>query len=121
MADFGIFTKNSSIAARAGVNVNSTSVSIAETDKYVLQVEAEINCEQLFNWSDAYAAGLDADVQGILEGLGSDKCAMKVINSDMSGMSLLEAQTRLDVLRDSADRAQKLLKDDNVRKFIEGV
>ena len=38
MADDGVWTTNAMIAAKAGANVNATAITVAETDKYVLQV-----------------------------------------------------------------------------------
>ncbi len=119
MADDGIYTTNAAIAAKAGANVNTTAITIAETDKYVLQVESTINCMTRFNWSDAFA-GLNADVKGILLETSTAMCAMYAIQYDMSGFSSrIEAETMLDVLRDAALRGISLLKDQKVRAFME--
>ena len=122
MADFGIWTKNADIQARAGQNANATSKATAATDVYVLDVEASINTETRFNWSDAVTAGLDADVEGLLREASACLCAIYVINDDMSGYStLLEASTMMDVLFDRANKAISKLKDQNIRKFMESV
>jgi len=121
MADEGIYTKNADIQALAGINANTTSKATAATDVYVLNVEGKINAATRYNWSDAYTAGLSADVEGILTETGAALCAMKVINSDMSGFtSRSEAQTMLDVLRDIAMTNISILRDIKVQTFMIG-
>lgn len=121
MADDGIYTSNAQIAVRAGANVNATAITVAETDKYVLEVEASINAQTRTNWSDLVTAGLNADVQGVLTECSACMCAQMAIMYDMSGFSsLLEAQTMLDVLDNRYKAALKTLKEDKeVRRFVE--
>lgn len=121
MADFGIYTKNADIQALAGVNANTTSKATAATDIYVLTVECKINSATRYNWSDAFTTGLNVDVGGILTETGAALCAIKVINSDMSGFtSRTEAQTMLDVLRDIAFTNISILRDIKTQTFIIG-
>jgi len=118
MADFGVFTKNADIAARAGVNAASTPVSVTETDKYVLDIEAVINARSRFNWSDVFTS-LDADLQGLLKDTGASMCARIVIAQDMGGyISRIYAETLLDVLTDSIKENMKLLSDKKVQEFV---
>jgi hypothetical protein len=119
MADFGIYTKNADIQARAGENANTTAKAVAATDIYVLNVESTINSLTRFNWSDAFTAGLNVDVQGVLTDTGASMCAMNVINADMSGFtSRTEAQTMLDVLNNNVQRNLSILRDRKVQTFI---
>ena len=119
MADIGIFTKNADIQALAGVHANATTKLTPATDVYVLNVESKINCLTRYNWSDAFTAGLNADVQGILTETGAALCAMKVINSDMGGFtSREEAKLMLNVLRDIAFTNMSILRDEKVQTFI---
>ena len=121
MADFGIFTKNADIQARAGINANATSKATAATDVYVLDMEAMINAMTRFNWSDAFTTGLNVDVAGILTDVGASLCATIVIQSDMSGYtSRSEAQTMLDVLNNNINRGISHLKQIQVQKFVKG-
>lgn len=121
MADFGIYTKNADIQAYAGINANTTSKAIAATDVYVLNVESKINSMTRFNWSDAFTAGLNADVKGILTETGAAWCAIIVIESDMGGYtSRTEAQTMLDVLRDFVTTNISILRDIKTQTFING-
>ena len=111
MVDVGIYTKNADIAAKAGINANSTSVSTTETDKYVLQVEASVNILTRVNWSDIYST-LDDDLKQILLEITSNLCAIYVIINDMSGFtSRIEAEDMINVLRDAALRDLSIIRD----------
>ena len=118
MADFGIWTKNADIQAKAGTNANATAKAVAATDVYVLEVESMVNVLTRYNWSDAYA-GLNADVKDILKMVTSDLCAIYVIQWDMSGFtSRTEAEDMVNVLRDSALRGLSILRDKKQQDFI---
>ena len=120
MTDFGIFTKNADIQARAGVNANATSKATTATDVYVLNIESTINAMTLFNWSDAFTTGLNADVGGILTDVGASMCAVIVILSDMSGYtSRDEAIAMVNILNNSINRGLMSLKDSARRTFIQ--
>jgi hypothetical protein len=121
MVDDGIYTTNAQIQARAGTNANATAKSAAETDKYVLSVEALVNSLTRYNWSDAVTAGLNADVQGILTEASACLCAVYVVAQDMSGYSSrIEAEDLINVLRDRALFAIAILRDKKVQDFING-
>ncbi len=121
MADLGIYTKNADIQARAGSGANATAKATAATDIYVLNVESIINVLTRYNWTDAFTAGLNADVQGILTDAGASMCAMLVINFDTSGyVGSREAETKLDFLRDRFEKDIAQLKDIKARTFILG-
>ena len=121
MADFGIYTKNADIQARAGVNANSTSKATAATDIYVLNIEAMINVRTRKDWSAAFTSGLDASVAGFLTHVGACWCAMLVISSDMSGYtSRSEAQTMLDFLNNEVNKGLSFLKEKGMETFILG-
>lgn len=120
MADVGIYTKNADIQAEAGINANATAKAIAATDVYVLNVEAVINSLSRYNWSDAFATGLNADVKGILTETGACLCANKVIKAEMSGYtSRIEAEDMINVNRDTALRNLQILRDKKVQLFIQ--
>ena len=121
MADFGIYTKNVDIAARAGIDVNATSITIAETDKYVLDVEALINSLTRFNWSDAVTSGLNADVEGVLREASACLCAVYAVGTDFTGTgsrTRIEFEDRINVLRDRALFAIAILRDKKTQKFM---
>ncbi len=119
MADEGVYTKNADIQALAGVNANATSKATAATDVYVLNVESSINAATRYNWSDAFTAGLNADVQGILTETGAAACAIIVIQSDMGGYtSTGEAESMITILRDIYLRNLQFLRTINVQTFM---
>ena len=119
MVDDGIFTTNSSIVAKAGVNASATSAAVGETDKYVLQIEALVNVLTTRNWSDDYA-DLNDDVKQIVLGITSSLCAILVITNDMSGFtSRIEAEDMINVLRDGALRDMSILRNKIAQDFID--
>ena len=121
MADDGIYTTNAQIAVKAGANVNTTAITVAETDKYVLDVESMVNCMTRFNWSDKFTSGLNADVVGLLREASANLCAIYAIQYDMSGFtSRAEAEDMISTLRDAAMRAISLLRDWKVQEFMVG-
>ena len=121
MVDVGIYTKNADIQALAGANANTTSKAIAATDVYVLDVEAKINCLTRHNWSADWSAVSGSAVSGILTETGAALCAIKVIQYDMGGFtSRYEAETMLDVLRDTALTNMAILRNKNTETFING-
>lgn len=120
MADFGVYTPNASIQARAGEDADATAKAIAATDVYVLDIEALINVATRRNWSDAYAS-LNVDVKGILTEISASLCAINVVKAKMSAYtSRLEAEDLINVLRDSALRGLSILRSKEVETFIDG-
>ena len=120
MADLGIYTKNADIQALAGINAGTTAKAEAATDVYVLNVEAQINVDTLYDWSAAITAGgiLDAALQLILKMTGAAKCAMMVINADPTGYSARERETSLDFLNSIYESNIKILQEKDKTAFI---
>jgi len=119
MADVGVWVKNADIVARCPVQVNATYSAVGETDKYVLDVEAHINCATHYNWSDAYAS-LDADNKLILKEVGACICAMYVIQKDLSGFIGRNGETALDFLHYRVIKGMEWLNETVIRKFMGG-
>ena len=120
MADFGIWTKNVDIQAKAGTNANATAKATAATDVYVLEVESFVNAATRFNWSDKYS-GLNVDYRDILKETTSALCAIYVIQWDMGGFtSRIEAEDMVNILRDIALRNLSILRDKKTQDFING-
>ena len=119
MADDGIYTTNALIANFAGANVNSTAVSVAETDKHVLLCEAQVNMEAHFNYSTGTEfADLLTGKKELLQIASACLNAELVIKYDMSKMGTFEGQTRVDILRDIYTNAIKILKEGGKRDFL---
>jgi len=118
MEDVGIYTKNADIQALAGINAGATAKATAATDVYVLNVEAAISVETLYDWGSNYA-NLDASLKKILTMAGAAKCAMIVINADPTGYSARERETSLDFLNMIYNSSIELLKKESYQLFIQ--
>ena len=119
-----VMCTSGAILSKAGANVSTAtlfeSTSGARLKQASEEAEALINTITRNNYSDDFS-GLNADVQGILQGAASDLGAADMINWDMSGYtSRAEAQTMQDVLRDKALRNLSLIKDKKQQDFIDG-
>jgi len=119
MADVGIYTKNADIVVRAGVNANATAITLAETDKYVLDVEAYINTVTNFNWSDWYVGTPNADFSGILKEAGGCLCAIYVINYDIDAIGRSTATLMINMLYDRATKAIAQLTEADKRGLVQ--
>ena len=123
MVDTGIFATTAEVARKAGDNVSTTSIAEAFVNDYMTQAESLINVISRFNWSDVYT-GLNVDVKGILKAASSNLAAIDALNYKPSGqdgnMVRIEFEDRINILRDGALRALSLLRDDKVRKFMNG-
>lgn len=121
-----IFTTSMAAIAKAGRNVSDMisggDVSIGSdfaVDVWIKEAESVINSITRFNWSDEYS-NLNADTRYILDDVASSLAAMKCINYDMSGYtSRNEANLMLNVLRDNANRGIELLKEAEVKVFVD--
>lgn len=117
MADTGIFATTAEVQRKVGANASSTANSETYINDFMTQAESWINSVTRTNWSDLYSS-LNVDTKGILKMVASAKAAMMVIAYDMSGMTMLEAQTRLNVLAYEVELGIKKLQDQEVKKFI---
>ncbi len=111
MADTGIFATTAEVQGKVGAGASAVSNVESFINDFMTQAESLINVATRKNWSDLYS-GLNVDIKGLLKEAASSLAAMYVIQYDMSGYtSRVEAETMLDVLRDSALRAISILKD----------
>ena len=118
MAFGGTMCTEADIEMKEGANV-SAAVTEAMHTAWALQAESWVNVTTHFNWTDSYST-LNADVKHLLTDAVSSKVAMLGINYDMSGYtSRVEAETMLDVLRDTVVKAIELLKEQNNKIFME--
>ncbi len=122
MVDDGIYTKNADIQALAGVNAGATAKLTAATDVYVLNVEAVIDIETGFDWSSAWTAGtiLDITLRNALIQAGASRCAMFVINADLTSMGSRERETILDFLNTIYSDSIKIIKDKDGAAMMRG-
>jgi len=111
---------------KAGANISTSingltdpnNVSVGAVDSWINQAEAFISSNTRYDWVTNYAS-LDANNKKILEEAASSLAAMYCINYDLSGYtSRIEAETMLDVLRDTVMRCLSLLRDKKTEEFI---
>src|SRR3990167_10231999 len=120
------FAVSAAALVKAGAGVASTITDgtlFVGTDHaievWITEAESLINVITRRNWTDDYSS-LNNDVKKVLQGAASDLAAINAIIYDMGGYtSREEAQTMINVLRDSAIRAMSLLKDKKVEDFID--
>tara|TARA_R110000751_G_scaffold190771_1_gene296521 strand:+ start:129 stop:494 length:366 start_codon:yes stop_codon:yes gene_type:complete len=119
MADTGIFATTAEVSRKAGVGASSVSNTEAYINDYMTQVESMINTETRFNWSDAYS-GLNVDVKGLLKLAASALAAFMVVEYDVSSYrSSGEAQFLMNALLEQYKMSIKLLKDKEVKTFMQ--
>ncbi len=117
----GILCTLSNAINKAGANANVTSTNEVLVSDYVKQAEGVINAITRFNWVNAYS-GLNDDLKFILNQVASDLAAIYIITYDMSAYTTAtaEAETMLNVYRESTARGLSLLRDQKRKIFING-
>lgn len=112
------------LSAGSGANtilIDGTSKQIGSdfiVDRWIVQQENLINDRCNYNFTTAYAA-LDDATKFILEETAAELTAIKIIKYDMSGYtSRFEAESMINVSRDTALRNLSILKDKKRQKFI---
>ncbi len=119
-------TVSGAVLLKAGDGVNTSLVgegvlgmtACEIIGSWIDEAEGLINTVTRKDYSGTYS-GLNSNVQGVLSGATSSFAAISAINYDMSGYSSrAEAQSMIDVLRDSGLRTLSLLKDQKKRTFI---
>lgn len=105
---------------KAGANASAISTDEILVSDFVKQAEGIINAVTRFNWIDAYPTLTD-DVKHILNQVASDLAAIYIISYDMSGFTdRVEAETMINVYRESVARGLSLLKNQEVKDFMVG-
>lgn len=113
------FCTSGAAIAKAGANANSTIVASGSIlNLWSEDAEATLNSIARIDLTTKYSS-LTANCKQILSDAASSFIAINIINYDMSGYSSrYEAETMMDVLRDSALRGMSLIKDQNTTKFL---
>ena len=88
-------------------------------EEWIEEAEMRINAITRYDWVTNWAS-IDAEFIDILQETCSAMAAMRAISYDMKGYSQLsEAQTMLDVLKDTIDQNIEILRDETItEKFI---
>ena len=120
MAFTSIMTTEAEIDQKTGSGVSASYTDTMKTAAG-LQAESFINILMRINFSDKVTAGLNADVKGIFSDFVSSRVAIEAISYDMSGYgSRVEAEDKINILRDSNLSIMSLLRDKKFTTFISG-
>lgn len=113
-------TSSGAVAIKAGKNFSTDFLdNDIKFNQIINMAEAEVTRNSRRDWV-ALFSGLSTNVKEILDDVVSSKAAMWVINYDMGNYnSRIEAETMLDVLRDSVSAGLAQLKDDKFKDFVE--
>ncbi len=105
---------------KMGANASAGGTSEVLVSDYVRQAEGVINAVTRFDWVGAYA-GLTDEVRFILNQVASDLAAIYGITYDMSAYTAdtVEAETMLNIYREAVARGLSLLRNQEVKRFIE--
>lgn len=118
MVDTGIFATTQEVQDHVGQYANSTYNVEAYINRFIAEAESLINAECRYNFSDNYST-LNTDTKKLLTLAAATKTAMMVIKADMSAYPTTGmAMNHINILDTTYQEAIKLLRDDNVRIFI---
>ena len=120
MADAGQFAKDADILLRVGAGASSTVKAAGWFDSIVVDMEAVINVLTRKDWKAIdNDSTLSASVRGILVDTAASLAAIQGVTFDMSGYtSRIEAEDKINVLRDSANRNMAILRDMKQKDFM---
>ncbi|MGR3175077.1 MAG: hypothetical protein ACUZ8N_10815 [Candidatus Scalindua sp.] len=105
---------------KAGTNASSAGTNESLVSDFVIQAESLINSATRKNWTDAYS-GLNEDIKFLLNQMTSDLAAINIITYDMAGYtSRVEAESMINVYRESFNRGLFFLLDQQVEDFMVG-
>ena len=114
-------TTSGACVIKAGANVNSLFTGTSantEWNTLISGAQATLIAATRKNWVTDYPT-LTNEKKLILDEAVSSLAAIQAIAYDTAGYtSLGEAQTKLDVLRDTFERARNILEDKNTQDFI---
>lgn len=113
------YTSSGAIINMAGSGVSAT-IPEGAFNQWISGAISYINVETTKNWSDNYSS-LNGEVRALLDETAASIAAPHAVKYDMSGYSnRVEAETILDVLKDTVTRNIKVLKDKNTNQaFME--
>ena len=87
--------------------------------QFINEAESTINVTTRHNWTNSYPT-LNTDVKMILSETASAFAAIPVISYNMSGLSRIEAEDRVNIMRDVGLRGLSILRDKKPQDFIDG-
>ena len=117
MADEGVFATTAEVQRKVGAGVSSVSNTETFINQYVAEAESFINNVSGVNYSDTFDT-LNADNRDILKRWAVCLAAIDVISYDTTGINQREAETRMDVLHDQAQKCQAEMKEKRGSDFL---
>lgn len=119
MAHTGIFATAAQCAAFVGENVDTTGWVEANINTWCSCAESFINLYTRKNWSDLYAASINADLKSILTEAECCLVGIYGINYNQENYTYqIEAENMKRTLKMRFDECINLLKDIETQKFI---
>ena len=119
------FCTSGAVLVKIGIEADSISGAVllgtddSAIDSWIIQAEGTINTMSRYNFLTGYSGYTDG-IKQILEGVASDLAAINGIIFDMSVFnSRIEAEDKINVLRDSAMRGLAILRDKKNQKFLQ--
>jgi len=111
-------TTETDVTAKMGAGVSASYTDAMKTAA-ALRAESFINCVVTYNFSDTYAAGLNADIKYIISDIVSSIIAIEGIQYDTKGyITPQEAADKVNTLRDSKNQALAVLRIKNTQDFM---
>ncbi len=105
---------------KAGANASTSSIIEPLVSQLVKQAEGVICSTTRYDWVNQYSS-LDDNTKYILNQTASDLAAIYIITYDMSGYTnMVEAETMINIYRESALRGLSLLRNQEVKTFLGG-
>lgn len=118
MAFTGIMTTEAEIDQKMGAGAPAGFTDVMKTAS-TAQAESVVNIVTRNNFSDSFST-LNTDVKMILSDIVSGMVAMEGIAYDFSGYnSRIEAEDKINILRDSILRNLSLIRDKKQQDFME--
>ena len=117
MPDEGVFATTAEVQRKVGANVSSVSNVEAFINQYMAEAEAFIDNVAGVNYSSTFT-GLNVATRDILKRWAVALAAIDVINYDTTALSKREAETRMDVLHDIANKCQAEMKEKRGSDFL---
>ena len=125
MAFTGITATEAEIDQKMGAGVDTNYTDVMKTAA-LLHAEGSLNATCRYNWSDYFVAGTpNTDVLGIITEVTASLVAIEGLKYNLlglagTGITRIETEDRINILRDTVLRNMSILRDKEVQKFMEG-